>query len=119
MTELGVDLTLGGNTLSIVNQGLEEVDTTQAPRRDLKITIASGASAGVYYRRITAVADAGPNETVTVDSVIPGAGTVPIADVKIEWLNLVRLENDTATFRHLRTGVAELRFRVQGVIDLS
>ncbi len=109
---LGVDFTLGGNTLQIVNQGLQEVDTTQAPRRDLKLTI-EGVD---FVRRITSVADAGPNETVTIDSVIPGAGTVPIADVKISWLNLVRIENDTATFRHLRTGVAELRFRVQGVI---
>ena len=109
---LGVDFTLGGNTIQIVNQGLEEVDTSSAPRRDLKITIA-----GVdYIRRITAVADAGPNETVTIDSVIPGVGTVPAADVKISWLYLVRIENDTATFRHLRTGNAELRFRVQGVI---
>ena len=115
---LGVDFTLGGNTLQILNQGLEEVDTASAPRRDLKITIASGASAGDYIRRITDVTDAGPNETVTIDSVIPGAGTVPIADVKISWLYLVRIENDTATFRHLRTGNAELRFRVQGVIAL-
>ena len=111
---LGVDFTLGGNTLQIVNQGLLEVDTSAAPRRDLKITIA-----GVdYIRRITNVIDAGPNETVTIDSVIPGAGTIPAADVKISWLYLVRLESDTATFRHLRTGVAELRFRVQGVISL-
>jgi len=111
---LGVDLSLGGNTLQIVNQGLEEVDTTAAPRRDLKITVL-----GVdHIRRITSVIDAGPNETVTLDSVIPGAGTVPVADVKISWLYLVRIENDTATFNHLRTGNAELRFRVQGVIAL-
>ncbi len=109
---LGVDFTLGGNTLQIVNQGLREVDTTLAPRRDLKLTI-EGVD---YVRRITNVADAGPNETVTIDSVIPGVGTVPAADVRISWLYLVRLENDTATFRHLRTGNAELRFRVQGVI---
>jgi hypothetical protein len=112
---LGVDFTLGGNVLQIVNQGLQEVDTTQAPRRDLKLTI-EGVD---YVRRITDVIDAGPNETVTLDSVIPGAGTVPAGDVKISWLNLVRLENDTATFRHLRIGVAELRFRVQGVIEIS
>ncbi len=109
---LGVDFTLGGNTFSIINQGLEEVDTTLAPRRDLKLTI-EGVD---YIRRITSVADAGPNETVTIDSVIPGVGTVPAADVRISWLYLVRLENDTATFRHLRIGNAELRFRVQGVI---
>ena len=112
---LGVDLSLGGNTLQIVNQGLEEVDTASAPRRDLKITV---VGEGTFIRRINVVADAGPNETVTLDSVIPGAGTIPIADVKVEWLYQVRLENDTATFRHLRTGVAELRFRVQGVIAL-
>ena len=112
---LGVDLTLGGNTFAIVNQGLEEVDTTSAPRRDLKIIV---AGEGTFIRRITSVTDAGPNETVTVDSIIPGAGIIPLADVKVEWLNLVRIENDTATFRHLRTGKAELRFRVQGVIAL-
>ncbi len=112
---LGVDFTLGGNTFAIVNQGLQEVDTTAAPRRDLKITI---VGEGTFIRRITSVADAGPNETVTVDSIIPGAGIIPLADVKVEWLNLVRIENDTATFRHLRTGQAELRFRVQGVIAL-
>jgi len=109
---LGVDFSLGGNTLQIVNQGLQEVDTSLAPRRDLKLTV-EGVD---FIRRITSVADAGPNETVTLDSVIPGTGTVPIADVKISWLYLVRIENDTATFNHLRTGNAELRFRVQGVI---
>jgi hypothetical protein len=111
---LGVDFTLGGNTFSIINQGLEEVDTAVSPRRDLKLTI-EGVD---YIRRITSVADAGPNEVVTIDSVIPGAGTVPADEVKISWLYQVRMEGDTATFNHLRTGVAELRFRVQGVIAL-
>ncbi len=110
---LGVDLSLGGNVMAIVNQGLQEVDTTKAPRRDLKITV---VGEGTFVRRITAVADAGPNETVTLDSVIPGVGTAAIADVKVEWLYQVRLVNDTATFKHLRTGVAELRFQVAGVI---
>ena len=111
---LGVDFTLGGNTFSIVNQGLEEVATDTSPRRDLKMTV-DGVD---FIRRITSVADAGPNEVVTVDSVIPGAGTIPIADVKISWLYQVRIEGDTATFKHLRTGNGELRFRVQGVIAL-
>jgi hypothetical protein len=113
---LGVDFTLGGNTMSIVNVGLAEVPIS-APRRDLKIIIASGASAGTYYRRINTVIDAGPTETVTLDSVIPGAGTVPIADVKISWLYQVRLEGDSATFRHLRLGQSELRFQASGVIS--
>ena len=111
---LGVDFSLGGNTFSIVNQGLQEVDTTASPRRDLKLTI-DGVD---HIRRITSVADAGPNELVTINAVIPGAGTVPIANVKISWLYQVRIESDTATFNHLRTGVGELRFRVQGVIAL-
>ena len=112
---LGVDFTLGGNTMSIVNVGLTEVPIS-APRRDLKIIISSGASAGTYYRRINSVIDAGPTETVTLDSVIAGAGTVPIADVKISWLYQVRLEGDSATFRHLRAGNSELRFQTSGVI---
>lgn len=110
---LGTDFTLGGNVINILNQGLEEVDTTKAPRRDLKLTI-EGVD---YVRRITLVADAGPNETVTLDSVIPGAGIVPAADVKISWLYQVRLEGDTATFRHIRLGDSELRFQVSGVIS--
>jgi len=109
---LGADFTLGGNTLIIVNVGLQEI-TLSAPRRDLKITIA-----GVdYIRRINVVADAGPNETVTLDSVIAGTGTVPIADVKVSWLYQVRLRGDTATFRHVRLGRSELRFQVSGVIS--
>ena len=91
---------------------IEREDPRRAPREARKRTIE--AVAGI--RRITRVADAGPNETVTLDSVIPGTGTVPVADVRISWLYLVRIENDTATFNHLRTGNAELRFRVQGVI---
>lgn len=110
---LGTDFTLGGNIVNIVNQGLEEVDTTKAPRRDLKLTI-DGVD---FVRRITLVADAGPNEVVTLDSVVPGAGIVPIADVKISWLYQVRIVGDTATFRHLRLGDSELRFRVAGVIS--
>lgn len=108
---LGTDLTLGSNVLNIVNQGLQEV-ALLAPRRDLKITIA-----GVdYIRRINSVIDAGPNETVTLDSVIPGAGIIPAADVKVSWLYQVRISGDTATFRHLRLGESELRFQVSGVI---
>lgn len=111
---LANDLSLGGNTFDIVNQGLQEVPLV-SPRRDLKITV-QGVD---YYRRITSVADAGPNEVVTVDSVIPGAGTVPIADVKISWLYFVRLEDDTASFRHNVLGTSDLRFTVKGVIDQS
>jgi len=108
---LGVDFSLGGNTMSVVNVGLTEVPLL-APRRDLKIVV----QGVVYYRRITVVIDAGPTETVTLDSVIPGTGTVPIADVKISWLYQVRLEGDSATFRHLRLGQSELRFQASGVI---
>lgn len=108
---LGVDLSLGGNTMSVVNVALSELQLS-APRRDLKIVV----QGVVYYRRITVVIDAGATETVTLDSVIPGAGTVPIADVKISWLYQVRLEGDSATFRHLRLGQSELRFQTSGVI---
>ena len=84
-----------------------------APRRDLKLVV----QGVVYYRRVISVVDAGPTETITVDAVIPGAGSAPIADVKVSWLYQVRLEGDTATFRHLRAGQSELRFLASGVIS--
>lgn len=110
--ELNVDFTLGSNILQIKNVSLREI-TLSAPRRDLKIVINGVA----YIRRINTVVDAGPNETVTLDSVIPGTGTIPAGDVKISWLYQVRLEGDTATFRHLRLGQSELRFQASGVIS--
>jgi hypothetical protein len=109
---LGLDLTLGGNTLSVVNTGLSKV-TNLTPRRDLKIVV----QGVVYYRRVNSVVDAGPTETITLSDTIPGAGSVPIADVKVSWLYQVRLEGDTATFRHLRAGQSELRFLASGVIS--
>jgi len=109
---LGLDLVLGGNTLSVVNTGLSAV-AISAPRRDLKLVV----QGVVYYRRVISVVDAGPTETITLDAVIPGAGSAPIADVKVSWLYQVRLEGDTATFRHLRAGQSELRFLASGVIS--
>jgi len=105
-------LTLGGNSFDITNQGLTTLIGNQAPRRDVKITVA-----GVeYYRRITATADNGSTETVTLDSVIPGTGSVPVSDVKVEYLHITRLVGDVATFRHSRRGQAELRLNIRSVI---
>ena len=61
--------------------------------------------------------DNGVIETVTIDGVIPGTGSVPAADVRVSWLTLSRLVGDVATFRHERLGKAELRFSIRGVIE--
>ena len=110
---LDSDFTLGGNSFDIPNIGLASLVQNRAPRRDLKITIA-----GVdYYRRITSVVDNGATEAVTLSSVIPGAGTVPVADMFVSWLTLSRIVADTASFKHRFRGVSELRFQTRGVID--
>lgn len=110
---LDVDLSLGGNTFTIPSMGIESLLQNHAPRRDLWIDVAGV----VYHRRITSVSDNGVIELVTVDGVIPGGGTVPKENVRVSWLTLARISGDTATFRHKYTGVAELRFRIRGVIE--
>ena len=107
------DLSLGGNTFDIQPMGVSSLLGNVKPRQDVRITVA-----GVQYlRNITSAVDNTTFETITVDSVIPGAGSVVPADVKIEWLTLVRMVGDSATFRHLFLGTAELRFSVRGVIQ--
>lgn len=106
-------LTLGGSAIVIDNLGLATLIGTQAPRRDVEVLIA-----GVrYFRQIVSVVDGGAFETITLDAVIPGAGLVPAADVRVSWLTLSRIVGDTASFKHLRRGRSELRFRVRGVIE--
>lgn len=107
------DLALGGSNIDIQPMGVTTLLGNVAPRRDVRVTVA-GVS---YDRRVTVATDNTTFETLTLDSVIPGAGAIPPADVKIEWLQLVRMVGDSATFRHLTLGTAELRFSVRGVIE--
>ncbi len=110
---LDSDFTLGTNTFNVPPIGLTSFVGNVAPRRDVKITIA-----GVdYYRRITSVIDNVTFETVTLNSVIPGSGSVTPAEFFCSWLTLSRLVGDTATFKHKQIGVSELRFSIRGVID--
>lgn len=110
---LFADFSLGGNVFDVPQMGIATLIGNVAPRRDVRITIA-----GVhYYRRITSAVDNVNFETITLDSVIPGAGTVADADFYCSWLTLSRMVGDTATFKHNRRGNAELRFSVRGVID--
>lgn len=110
---LDSNFTLGGNTFTIPSMGIESLIGNVAPRRDIRMDVAGT----VYYRRITNVTDNGVIETVTIDGVIPGTGSVPAADVRVSWLTLSRLVGDVATFRHERLGKAELRFSIRGVIE--
>jgi hypothetical protein len=104
-------------TVEFVTENLQSTQLLQnrAPRQDVAITW-TGAPA-TYSRRITNVTDAVlGEETYTIDSAIPGAGSVPAADVRISWLTPSRIVGDTATFRHLTLGEAELRFSIRGLI---
>lgn len=109
---LDANFTLGGNTFTMPSMGTESLINERAPRRDLKLVI----DGTTYYRRITAVSDNGTIETVTLDGVIPGSGSIPVADCRISWLTLSRIVGDSATFKHTRLGEAELRFVTRGVI---
>ena len=106
-------LALGSNNFDVPNIGLTSLGN-HAPRRDVRVTVPGGS----YDRRITALADNGATENVTLDDTIPGVGTVLPENVKIEWLTLSRLVGDSATMKHTTLGVAELRFSIRGVIIL-
>jgi hypothetical protein len=107
--------TLGTNTFLIPEMGIANLLGGQAPKRDLLIVTSDGNE---YYRRITDVTDNGNGtETVTVDSVV-GSGSPEfsaIAETRISWLNLVRIDGDIARFNHTYLGQAELSFRVRTV----
>ena len=106
-------LVLGSNNFDVPAMGLTSMGN-HAPRRDVRVTVA-GVS---YDRRITALADNGATENVTLDDTIPGAGVVLPPDVKIEWLTLSRIVGDSTSMRHTVLGVAELRFSIRGVIQV-
>lgn len=113
------DFTLGGNTFVIPEMGIAAMFTDSgvpyAPKRDLRIVTGDGE---MYYRRITDVTDNGNGtETITLDSVV-GSGspdTSAIADTVISWLNLVRMDGDTARFNHTLIGQADLSFTLRTV----
>lgn len=109
------DFTLGGNSFLIPEMGIANLLGGRAPKRDLLIVTSDGSE---YYRRITDVTDNGNGtETVTVDSVV-GSGSPEssaIAETRISWLNLVRIDGDIARFNHTYLGQAELSFRVRTV----
>ncbi len=106
-------LSLGGNLFTTELIGNAELLNAQAPRRDVEIV----TPAGRYFRRINSVVASTTEETVTLSAAIPGSGTVDPQDVRVSWLAPMRIVGDTATFRHLRRGEAELRFQVRGVIE--
>lgn len=110
---LSAGLSLGGNTFTVPSMGIANLLGNVAPRRDLWLDV----NGTVYYRRITNVTDNGTDETITLSSVIPGAGTVDAENVRVSWLALSRIVGDVATFRHLRRGESELRFNIRGVIE--
>ena len=107
-------LLLGTNTFTTPVLGMDALlGGTQAPRRDVEVVVG-----GVrYFRRVTDVSSTPTEEVVTLSSIIPGAGSVDPADVRISWLTPMRIVGDTATFKHLRRGQAELRFNVRAVIS--
>jgi len=110
---LSVDFSLGGNEFTTNNLGTASFINNTAPRRDVRVEIA-----GVfYYRRLNSVVDNVTFEQFTMDSVIPGAGTVPAADVKVSWLTLARVVGDVATFTYMHTTEGELKFEIRGVIE--
>lgn len=107
-------LSLGGNTFVIPNMGVANFINNVQPRADVRVTVA-----GVhYFRRVNSVVDNGSTETVTLSSVIPGVGPVPIADVFISWLTPSRIVGDVATFTHIMRGESDLRFRTRGIINV-
>ena len=106
-------LLLGQNTFTTEPLGLASLLNAQAPFRDVEVFIDGQR----YFRRITNITETPTEETVTLSDQIPGSGTVDPADVRISWLHLARIANDTATFQHLRRGEAELRFQIRGVIE--
>lgn len=110
---LATDLDLGTNTFEIPNLSLTQLVQNRAPRRDLAINV----QGTVYYRRITTTAEMGVNEIVTINSAIPGTGSVPPGDVRVSWMMPARIVGDTATFRHQLRGQSELRFMVRGVVE--
>lgn len=107
------NLSLGSTSFDIQPMGITSLIGNIAPRRDVKITV-DGVS---YYRRINSIVDNDTFETITIDSILPGSGTFSPAEVKIEWLTLARIVDDTATFVHLDGIESELRFGIRGVIE--
>jgi hypothetical protein len=109
---LNQDLELGTNQFKTPNLGSVQLLQNNAPRQDVAITVGSVT----YFRRITLVTELATEETYTMSATLPGSGFVSPADVRISWLMPVRIVGDSAVFRHLRRGEAELRFGVRGVI---
>jgi hypothetical protein len=109
---------LSGTSFIAEDTGAATFVGVQPPHRDVMLELPDGRQ---FFSRVITIVDNGDGtETFTIS---PNWGSqspdsdIAIADAKISWMHLARLEGDVATFIHEYVGTTSLRFNTRGVQD--
>lgn len=107
----------GSATFSItyVGYSLFAVDPTGVPMRpfaDIRISLTNGTK---ILRQIIGASNAGATELLTVDSPISGPTLAVNQIARVEFLQLMRISDDKATFTHDHPGRAKIEISLVGV----
>jgi hypothetical protein len=116
LQDLKLASTLGSGSTAMTVQwcGYTVFGKHQESRRDLRIELYDGS---VYYRRVTAEAEAGANEVLTINASL-GVEVVPSQVKRISFMVLSELATDSVMFDHLTdaAGVTVASFAFEGVV---
>jgi len=113
--DLVVTQTIGASagTFRVRNVGYTTFIQSRRPLADVRLTLADGTT---ITRHITGASIDGDEEVLTVSANFPGS-PIPAANVvRTEFLSLVRIADDKASFTHLRAGEAIVEIKCTTVL---
>jgi hypothetical protein len=115
--DLKLSAAVGGadTTISVRKCGYTLFGMMKPGRRDIRIELYDGT---IYYRRITGSAEAGDNETLTINAAL--GASVSIAAVKIiSFMSLAEQSSDSINLQHETDadGVTTAALVFEGVIE--
>jgi hypothetical protein len=109
-----VDFPLNGSVITIANIGLSSLISLTQPRRSVMLELPDGTQYFAQVGSVTPISET--QEQIGLVNPFGGtATTVVAATARISWLELVRINNDTATIEHERVGQAILRMQVRTI----
>ena len=111
-----LDFTLNATTITIKNVGLFDLSGFQLPHESLMLELPDGSQ---FFAEIASVLElSATQEQITLSTAFDAAATTVIAaTARISWLELSRIDGDSATFNHKWAGHATLNFNVRTVTE--
>jgi len=113
---VALDFALNATTITIENISLVDLSGFQLPHQSVMLELPDGSQ---FFAEISSVAElSDTQETITLSTAFdPAITLITAADARISWLELTRVEGDTATFFHDFVGQANLSFNLRTIIE--